>query len=63
MNRRKFIRQASQMTIAAGIASMVSYLIFRDKPDEECNLDFACQNCSKAKGCQLPQAKNNNLKK
>lgn len=62
MNRRNFIRQASQLTIAAGIAAVASYLIFREKSSETCDMNFACQNCSKAKQCQLPESKNNRQK-
>lgn len=59
MNRRDFIIKSSQISIAAAIGLMSGYLVFRDKPEEECDFNFVCRNCKKAKTCNLPEAKSN----
>lgn len=62
MKRRNFIKSVGQLVIATGLISTSAYLLLREKSKDECKLDFACQNCSKAKGCELPEAKNNRVK-
>jgi hypothetical protein len=58
MVRRTFIRQVARGGILASMAAAAGLLIARDQITfaEDCSENFRCRNCSKLKGCSLPEA-------
>jgi len=58
-NRREFIQTLVRGSILAGLGLLSGTLIFRSRRAEGCDFDFACGSCSKAKDCNLPQARAN----
>jgi len=58
-NRREFIQKLVRGSILAGLGLLSGALIFRSREEDGCGFDFACGSCSKAKDCNLPQARAN----
>jgi len=58
LNRRGFISGGIRGFILLGLSAMTgTFLLRNNKPNENCDLDFVCQNCNKLKHCGLPEAK------
>jgi hypothetical protein len=58
INRRDFIKTSTRGLILGGLTLMTGVLLFREESqgEDRCNFDFVCGNCSKLKGCKLPEA-------
>jgi len=55
-NRRNFLNTLVRGGILAGFAMLGGGLILRSRKNEACTLDIPCNNCSKSKECNYPEA-------
>jgi Na+-translocating ferredoxin:NAD+ oxidoreductase subunit B len=58
-SRREFIDKIVRGSILTGLSVLTGGLILRAKYGDSCNLGIACSSCSRAKLCDLPQARSN----
>ncbi|MBT7826072.1 MAG: hypothetical protein HN600_05715 [Bacteroidetes bacterium] len=58
MNRRKFINNITRGGLLAGLATMSSVFLIRNKKNQntQCSYEFVCRNCKKIDNCILPEA-------
>jgi hypothetical protein len=62
MNRRNFINNLTRGSILAGLVTMSSLFVIRNKKvsvknqNTQCSYEFVCNKCKKVDNCMLPQA-------
>ena len=63
LNRRGFISGGIRGFILLGLSTMTGIFLLRnnDESNDNCDLDFVCQNCNKLKHCGLQEAKDYKL--